>query len=689
MLSSIPQVCIVGAARTPMGSFMGSLSSLSATQLGAIAIRGPADVEEVYMGNVQSADLGQAPTKFMFFPPFVLAEAVGRSGLGPADVEEVYMGNVLSADLGQAPARQAALGAGLPDSVVATTVNKRHNPFILLGLADVLKLSCRGMTQKKAPPHSRAYPLLRAAICLAAQAIMLGLADVVVAGGIESHSSICLAAQAIMLGLADVVVAGGMESMSNAPYYLNKARAVCGGAWHWAGAAGQDSDGASTQPVFPPATSAPSPPCRNTQPPSSRHVKQEWVLVQAWGDGGRGAERWAESGYRFGHGEMVDGVQRDGLSDAYSEDPMGSGYRFGHGEMVDGVQRDGLSDAYSEDPMGCFAEQCAEEHGIAREQQDEHATATHERAAAAHADGAFDWEIVPVEVKASKGKQTILVERDEPCAKGVVMGTMGGIDREPEALLFLKGRSGVGQCQQASPLAPMLPVHLQHWTLLTTTSYSTDCLPPSARCPTLPLSPSDGQFDANKLRLLRPCFKENGTVTAGNASAISDGAAAVVLASRQAARQHGLNVLAVLRGFGDAEQAPNRFTTAPALAVPVALKHAGVEQSEVDYWEINEAFSVVALANQKLLGIPEERLNVRGDPVALVVALANQKLLNIPEERLNVHGGAVALGHPLGSSGARIVVSLLGVLRKHEGRLGVAAVCNGGGGASALVVQAE
>ncbi|CAI5950230.1 unnamed protein product [Closterium sp. NIES-65] len=529
-----------------MGSFMSSLSSLSATQLGAIAIRGqesyslpfalaglhllpshlvfpadvvgrgrgavgtgaggcgggmygqradlgqaptgPADVEEVYMGNVQSADLGQAPTKFMFFPPFVLAEAVGRSGLGPADVEEVYMGNVLSADLGQAPARQAALGAGLPDSVVATTVNKRHNPFILLGLADVLKLSCRGMTQKKAPPHSRAYPLLPAAICLAAQAIMLGLADVVVAGGIESHSSICLAAQAIMLGLADVVVAGGMESMSNAPYYLNKAR---------------------------------------------------------------------------------------------------SGYRFGHGEMVDGVQRDGLSDAYSEDPMGCFAEQCAEEHGIAREQQDEHATATHERAAAAHADGAFDWEIVPVEVKASKGKQTILVERDEPCAK----------------------------------------------------------------------------FDANKLRLLRPCFKENGTVTAGNASAISDGAAAVVLASRQAARQHGLNVLAVLRGFGDAEQAPNRFTTAPALAVPVALKHAGVEQSEVDYWEINEAFSVVALANQKLL--------------------------NIPEERLNVHGGAVALGHPLGSSGARIVVSLLGVLRKHEGRLGVAAVCNGGGGASALVVQAE
>ncbi|CAI7839048.1 unnamed protein product [Closterium sp. NIES-53] len=391
------EVCIVGAARTPMGSFMGSLSSLSATQLGAIAIR----------------------------------EAVGRSGLGPADVEEVYMGNVLSADLGQAPARQAALGAGLPDSVVATTVNK---------------------------------------VC---------------ASGMKAIS---LAAQAIMLGLADVVVAGGMESMSNAPYYLNKAR---------------------------------------------------------------------------------------------------SGYRFGHGEMVDGVQRDGLSDAYSEDPMGCFAEQCAEEHGIGREQQDEHATATHERAAAAHADGAFDWEIVPVEVKASKGKQTILVERDEPCAK----------------------------------------------------------------------------FDANKLRLLRPCFKENGTVTAGNASAISDGAAAVVLASRQAAKQHGLNVLAVLRGFGDAEQAPSRFTTAPALAVPVALKHAGVEQSDVEYWEINEAFSVVALANQKLL--------------------------DIPEGRLNVHGGAVALGHPLGSSGARIVVSLLGVLRKHEGRLGVAAVCNGGGGASALVVQAE
>ncbi|GJP40970.1 hypothetical protein CLOM_g623 [Closterium sp. NIES-68] len=391
------EVCIVGAARTPMGSFMGSLSSLSATQLGAIAIR----------------------------------EAVGRSGLGPADVEEVYMGNVLSADLGQAPARQAALGAGLPDSVVATTVNK---------------------------------------VC---------------ASGMKA---ICLAAQSILLGLADVVVAGGMESMSNAPYYLNQAR---------------------------------------------------------------------------------------------------SGYRFGHGEMVDGVQKDGLSDAYSNEPMGCFAEECAVEHGIGRAQQDAHATLTHERAAAAHADGAFDWEIVPVEVKASKGKQTVLVERDEACAK----------------------------------------------------------------------------FDANKLRLLRSCFQENGTVTAGNASAISDGAAAVVLASRQAARQHGLNVLAVVRGFGDAEQAPSRFTTAPALAVPVALKHAGVEQSEVDYWEINEAFSVVALANQKLL--------------------------NIPEDRLNVHGGAVALGHPLGCSGARIVVTLLGVLRKHEGALGVAAVCNGGGGASAVVVQAE
>ncbi|GJP33208.1 hypothetical protein CLOM_g17764 [Closterium sp. NIES-68] len=391
------EVCIVAAARTPMGGFMGVLSSLPATQLGSVAIK----------------------------------EAVRRSGLEPADVEEVVMGNVLSANLGQAPARQASMGAGLPESVVATTVNK---------------------------------------VC---------------ASGMKA---IALAAQSIMLGINEVVVAGGMESMSNAPYYLSKAR---------------------------------------------------------------------------------------------------GGYRFGNAEIMDGMQRDGLCDAYADDPMGCFAETCAEEYNISRADQDDHAVRTHERAAAANAEGAFEWEIVPVEVKGGKGRPAVIVDRDEACAK----------------------------------------------------------------------------FDEKKLRNLRPCFKEHGTVTAGNASAISDGAAAVVLVSRGKADSLGLKVLAVIRGFADAEQAPDRFTTAPALAIPRALKHARIDPAEVDCWEINEAFSVVALANQKLL--------------------------SVPEDRLNVHGGAVALGHPLGCSGARIIVTLLGVLRRKGGQIGVAGVCNGGGGASAMVIEAE
>ncbi|AQL05920.1 putative acetyl-CoA acetyltransferase cytosolic 2 [Zea mays] len=170
------------------------------------------------------------------------------------------------------------------------------------------------------------------------------------------------------------------------------------------------------------------------------------------------------------------------------------------------------------------------------------------------------------------------------------------------------------------------------------------------------------KFDPVKLKKLRPSFKENcGTVTAGNASSISDGAAALALVSGQKAQELGLQVLARIKGYADAAQAPELFTTTPALAIPKAITNAGLESSHVDFYEINEAFSAVALANQKLLGIPSEKTNV--------------------------HGGAVSLGHPLGCSGARILVTLLGVLRAKSGKIGVAGVCNGGGGASALVVE--
>ncbi|KAL1326338.1 probable acetyl-CoA acetyltransferase, cytosolic 2 isoform X2 [Arachis ipaensis] len=170
------------------------------------------------------------------------------------------------------------------------------------------------------------------------------------------------------------------------------------------------------------------------------------------------------------------------------------------------------------------------------------------------------------------------------------------------------------------------------------------------------------QFDAAKLKKLRANFKPNGgTVTAGNASSISDGAAAIVLVSEEKARELGLHVIAKIRGFADVAQEPELFTTAPALAIPKAISNAGLEASQIDYYEINEAFSVVPLANQKLL--------------------------RLSPDKLNVHGGAVSLDHPLGCSGARILVTLIGVLRQKNGRYGVAGICNGGGGASALVLE--
>ncbi|MCO5569090.1 hypothetical protein L7F22_022797 [Adiantum nelumboides] len=371
-------VCIVGVARTPMGSLSGSLSALPATKLGSIAIQG----------------------------------ALNRAGVHPELVEEVFFGNVLSANVGQAPARQAALGAGIPHSVVCTTVNK---------------------------------------VCASGMKAMM------------------LAAQSIQLGHNDVVVAGGMESMSNAPYYLPKAR---------------------------------------------------------------------------------------------------QGYRLGHGEVVDGMMKDGLWDVYNDCGMGVCAELCAEQHAISREDQDNFAVQSYERAISAQSGGAFKWEIVPVEIPGAKGKPPVIVEKDE------------GIDK----------------------------------------------------------------LDAGKLRKLRPAFKEGGSVTAGNASSISDGAAALVLVSGAKAVQLGLQVIARLVGSADAAQNPELFTTSPALAIPKALARAKIEPSQIDCYEINEAFAVVALANQKILGLKPENVNV--------------------------HGGAVSLGHPLGCSGARIVVTLLGALKQQKGKYG-------------------
>ncbi|KAJ0081925.1 hypothetical protein Patl1_09603 [Pistacia atlantica] len=388
-------VCIVGVARTPMGGFLGSLSSLSATKLGSV----------------------------------VIESALKRANVNPNLVQEVFFGNVLSANLGQAPARQAALGAGIPNSVICTTINK---------------------------------------VCS------------------SGMKAVMFAVQSIQLGINDIVVAGGTESMSNAPKYLTEAR---------------------------------------------------------------------------------------------------KGSRLGHDIIVDGMMKDGLWDVYNDFGMGVCAEICADQHTITREEQDSYAIKSFQCGMAAQNSGLFAWDIAPVEVSGGRGKASSIVDKDE------------GLEK----------------------------------------------------------------FDASKLRKLRPSFKDGGTVTAGNASIISDGAAALVLVSGAKALELRLQVIAKIRGYADAAQAPELFPTAPSLAIPKAISNAGLGASQIDYYEINEAFSVVALANQKLLGLSPEKVNA--------------------------HGGAVSLGHPLGCSGARILVTLLGVLRHKNGKYGVGGICNGGGGASALVLE--
>jgi acetyl-CoA C-acetyltransferase len=260
------------------------------------------------------------------------------------------------------------------------------------------------------------------------------------------------------------------------------------------------------------------------------------------------------------------------------------GQKFGPAKMDDGMQKDGLVDAYDNNAMGVCADLCATEHNFSREDQDAFAIKSYERSAQAWADGKFDNEVVPVEVPQRKGDPLVVKEDEE--FKNVRM---------------------------------------------------------------------------DKITSLRPAFSKDGTVTAANASTINDGAGAVVLMSREKAEELGLEILASIKGFADAAQEPKRFTTSPAKALPLALKNAGVAQDDIDFFEFNEAFSVVGLANMKILGISDEITNV--------------------------HGGAVSLGHPLGCSGVRILITLLNVLQQKNATLGAAAICNGGGGASAMVIE--
>jgi acetyl-CoA C-acetyltransferase len=388
------EVVIVAAVRTPIGSFGGSLKDVSATRLGSIAIEG----------------------------------ALRKAGIAPGQVQEVLMGCVLQANLGQAPARQAAKGAGLPDDVVCTTVNK---------------------------------------VC---------------ASGMKA---VVQAAQSIMLGDVDIAVAGGMESMSNVPYYTGQLR---------------------------------------------------------WGN------------------------------------------KYGHTSLIDGLAKDGLTDAYDGQAMGNAAELCAATCGISREEQDAFAIASYRRSQAAWAAGQFADEVIAVPIPQRKG---------DPL--------MFGKDEEPFNVKF------------------------------------------------------------EKIPELKPSFQQDGTVTAANASTLNDGAAALVLMSRRKAEEMGLQPLAKILSYADAEQAPEWFTTTPAIALPKAVAKAGLRMEDIDYWELNEAFSVVGIENTRRMKL---------DPA-----------------RVNVHGGAVSIGHPLGASGARILVTLIHVLRQHNARYGAAGICNGGGGASAIVIE--
>jgi acetyl-CoA C-acetyltransferase len=261
-----------------------------------------------------------------------------------------------------------------------------------------------------------------------------------------------------------------------------------------------------------------------------------------------------------------------------------NGVKFGPTTMVDGMQKDGLTDAYDNNAMGVCADLCASEYGITREEQDAFAIQSYERSAKAWAEGKFDNEVVPVEIPQRRGEPIVFAKDEE------------------------------------------------------FTNVKLDKIP-----------------------ALNPVFTKDGTVTAANASTINDGAAALVLMSEEKAQALGLKPLAYIKSYADAAQEPKWFTTAPAKALPKALDKAGISIADVDYFEFNEAFAVVGLANAKILGLDNNKINV--------------------------NGGAVSLGHPLGCSGARIIVTLINVLEQNNAKIGAAAICNGGGGASAIVIE--
>ena len=263
---------------------------------------------------------------------------------------------------------------------------------------------------------------------------------------------------------------------------------------------------------------------------------------------------------------------------------MRSGVKFGPATLIDGMQKDGLVDAYDNNAMGVCADLCATEYKISREEQDAYAIQSYERSASASNSGKFINEIVPVAVPQRKG-DPIMVSVDEEFTN----------------------------------------------------------------------------VKLDKIPTLNPVFTKDGTVTAANASTINDGAAALILMTEDKAISLGLKPLAYIKGYADAAQEPKWFTTSPAKALPKALKKAGISISDVDYFEFNEAFSVVGIANSKIL--------------------------DLDKNKVNVNGGAVSLGHPLGCSGARIVVTLINVLQQNNAKIGAAAICNGGGGASAIVIE--
>lgn len=260
-----------------------------------------------------------------------------------------------------------------------------------------------------------------------------------------------------------------------------------------------------------------------------------------------------------------------------------SGYRIGHGEMLDHMYIDGLQDAYTGGLMGVFAEQCADKYTFTREDQDAYALESLRRANQAIEQGNFKAEIVPVTVKSKKAEKLV------------------DIDEQP------------------------------------------------------------GNARPEKIPNLGPAFRENGTVTAANSSSISDGAAALVITRQSIAEQQGLTPLAAIRGYTQFAQEPEWFTTAPVSAIDKLLKKVGWSVDDVDLFEINEAFAVVAMAAMREL--------------------------NLPHDKVNVHGGACALGHPLGASGARIMVTLLAALQTYGKHKGVASLCIGGGEATAVAVE--